>query len=88
VHKAFKASPEPRGTPDRKDPKDHKAPGEKGAKGEKGDPATNVRAVQSDGAASCDANEILVSVFCPSGGPPDGAKCATALTVGLCLRKS
>jgi hypothetical protein len=25
VHKAFKASPEPRGNPDRKDPKDHKA---------------------------------------------------------------
>jgi hypothetical protein len=64
------------------------APGEKGAKGDKGDPATNVRAVQSDGAASCDANEILVSVFCPSGGARDGAKCATAPTVGLCLRKS
>ena len=64
------------------------APGEKGAKGDKGDAAANLRAVQTDGAVSCDANEMLVSVFCPSGGVSDGAKCATAPTVGLCLRKS
>ena len=64
------------------------APGEKGDKGEKGDAATvNVRAVQADGSVSCEANETLVSVFCPSGGAPDGAKCGTAPTVGLCLRK-
>ena len=64
------------------------APGEKGDKGEKGDAATvNVRAVQADGSISCEANETLVSVFCPSGGGPDGAKCGTAPTVGLCLRK-
>ena len=47
------------------------APGEKGDKGEKGDAATvNVRAVQADGSISCEANETLVSVFCPSGGAP------------------
>jgi hypothetical protein len=43
--------------------------------------------VQADGAVTCDANETLVSVFCPSGGAADGAKCATAPTVGLCLKK-
>jgi hypothetical protein len=26
-------------------------------------------------------------VFCPSGGAVDGSKCATAPTVGLCLKK-
>src|ERR1700730_3991956 len=50
------------------------APGEKGDTGEKGDAATvNVRAGQADGSISCEANETLVSVFCPSGGAPDGA---------------
>jgi hypothetical protein len=43
--------------------------------------------VQGDGAVNCDANEILVSVFCPSGGAPDGAKCGMTPSVGLCLRK-
>jgi hypothetical protein len=61
------------------------APGEKGDKGDAA-PVT-VRSVQSDGAASCEANETLVSVFCPSGGAPDGAKCGTSPTIGLCLRK-
>ena len=62
--------------------------GPKGEKGEKGDPATvNVRAVQSDGAVSCENTETLVSVFCPSGGAADGAKCTTPPTVGLCLKK-
>ena len=61
------------------------APGEKGPKG---DPATaNVRAVQGDGAVSCESSETLVSVFCPAGGASDGAKCATAPTIGLCLKK-
>ncbi len=64
------------------------APGEKGPKGDKGDSAANLRAVQSDGAVSCQADEMLVSVFCPSGGASDGVKCATAPTIGLCLRKS
>jgi hypothetical protein len=67
------------------------APGAAGAPGEKGDKgdaaAVNLRAVQVDGSASCEANETLVSVFCPAGGAADGAKCATSPTVGLCLRK-
>ena len=64
------------------------APGEKGEKGDKGDPGTsNVRAVQADGIIACEATETLVSVFCPSGGTPDGAKCVTSPTVGLCLKK-
>src|SRR5436305_2544125 len=48
--------------------------GEKGEKGEEGDAGekadaapVNLRSVQADGAASCDANETLVSVFCPPG---------------------
>jgi hypothetical protein len=43
--------------------------------------------VQADGPVNCEANETLVSVFCPSGGAPDGSKCAAAPTVALCLRK-
>lgn len=61
------------------------APGSKGDKGDAG-PAV-IRSVQSDGAVSCDADETLVSVFCPSGGAPDGAKCGTAPAIGLCLKK-
>lgn len=61
------------------------APGEKGAKGDRGD--TALRVVQSDSTVSCDASEVLVSVFCPSGGAADGAKCVTAPAVGLCLKK-
>ena len=62
--------------------------GPKGDKGDKGDPGSlNVRAVQVDGIVSCEGSETLVSVFCPGGGPPDGAKCSTMPTVGLCLRK-
>jgi len=65
--------------------------GPQGAKGEKGDKgdggSVSVRAVQADGPVNCEDNEMLVSVFCPGGGAPDGAKCGTAPTVGLCLRK-
>jgi hypothetical protein len=61
------------------------APGEKGEKGDPG--STTVRAVQADGAVACEGNEMLVSVFCPGGGAPDGAKCSTSPTVGLCLKK-
>lgn len=62
--------------------------GPKGEKGDKGEAASvNVRAVQADGPVSCEVNETLVSVFCPSGGAPDGAKCGTTPSVGLCLRK-
>jgi hypothetical protein len=59
--------------------------GEKGSKGEAGTP--NLRVVQTDGAASCDSGETLVSVFCPGGGAADGAKCGTSPTVALCLKK-
>lgn len=61
-------------------------PGEKGYKGEKG-AAVNVRAIQADGSVSCETSETLASVVCPSGGAPDGAKCGTSPTVGLCLKK-
>jgi len=62
--------------------------GDKGEKGDKGDSGTaNLRTVQvAEGAVSCEASETLVSVFCPSGGAPDGAKCA-GVAVGLCLKK-
>jgi hypothetical protein len=64
------------------------APGEKGPKGDKGDAGVpNLRSVQSDGAATCEASETLVAVFCPSGGAPDGIKCATPPTSALCMRK-
>jgi hypothetical protein len=65
------------------------APGAKGDKGDAG-PAgapSAVRSVQADGAVSCDADETLVSVFCPGGGAADGAKCGTTPTIGLCLKK-
>ncbi|SFL59057.1 Collagen triple helix repeat-containing protein [Bradyrhizobium sp. NFR13] len=62
--------------------------GTPGAKGDKGDAApVSFRAVQADGAVSCEATETLVSVVCPSGGAPDGTKCTTTPTVGLCLKK-
>ena len=67
------------------------APGDKGEKGDKGDKgdsaAAGLRPIQADGAVSCEANETLVSVFCPGGGAADGAKCGTSPTVGLCMRK-
>jgi hypothetical protein len=62
--------------------------GEKGEKGDKGDPGTsNLRSVQSNEAVSCEANETLVSVFCPNGGAVEGAKCANAPTIGLCFTR-
>ena len=70
------------------------APGDKGEKGDKGDKgdkgaagSVNIRAVQADGPVSCEGSETLVSLFCPGGGAPDGAKCGTAPTTGLCLQK-
>ena len=64
------------------------AQGPQGPQGPKGDPGSlNLRTVQADGIVSCEGSETLVSVFCPGGGPPDGAKCSTMPTVGLCLRK-
>lgn len=62
--------------------------GPRGAPGEKGDAApVNLRVVQADGTVGCESNETLVSLFCPSGGVPDGMKCATTPTIGLCLKK-
>jgi hypothetical protein len=65
--------------------------GAPGAKGDKGDAgaagASALRSVQADGTVSCDADETLVSAFCPAGGAPDGAKCGTTPTIGLCLKK-
>ena len=67
------------------------APGSQGDKGDAGPagPAGSaaIRSVQADGAVSCDADETLVSEFCPTGGAPDGAKCGAAPTIGLCLKK-
>ena len=64
------------------------APGAKGDTGPAGPAgAAALRSVQADGAVSCEADETLVSVFCPAGGAPDGAKCGTTPTVGLCLKK-
>jgi len=65
------------------------APGAKGDKGDAGPAGASsaVRSVQADGAVSCDGDETLVSVFCPSGGAADGAKCGTTPTIGLCLKK-
>jgi hypothetical protein len=62
--------------------------GPQGAKGDKGDPGGGgIRAVQADTTVACQSDEALVSVFCPSGGAPDGAKCSSPPAVGLCLKK-
>jgi hypothetical protein len=61
--------------------------GPQGVPGPKGDSGQVFRSVQADGAVSCDPSETLVSVFCPSGGAPDGAKCGTPPAIGLCLKK-
>jgi Collagen triple helix repeat (20 copies) len=62
--------------------------GDRGEKGDKGDSGgANIRVVQSYDALSCDANETLVSVFCPAGGTADGAKCPSTPAIGLCMRK-
>src|SRR5664280_1748573 len=62
--------------------------GPQGAPGDKGDAATTtLRAVQAEGSVSCETSETLVSVFCPSGGAPEGPKCGIFPTVGLCLKR-
>ena len=38
-------------------------------------------------ATSAPSSETLVSVFCPSGGALQGAKCGTSPTIGLCLKQ-
>ncbi len=66
-------------------------PGPQGPQGPTGAKADssggNARVVQGDNSVSCDVNETLVSVFCPSGGSPDGTKCAMSPAVGMCLGK-
>ena len=63
-------------------------PGPQGPKGDKGDAGqAGLRFVQTGGAVSCDDNETLVSVFCPKGGAPEGARCRTVPTIGLCLKQ-
>ncbi|MGY4596920.1 hypothetical protein ACVWXL_004666 [Bradyrhizobium sp. GM22.5] len=84
--KASKECPDPKVPPARRGLKGRRV--RKGEKGDKGDPATvKIRAVQADGAINCDSSEALVSVFCPSGGAADGAKCGTSPTIGLCMKK-
>ena len=63
-------------------------PGPQGPKGDKGDAGqAGLRYVQEGGAVSCDDTETLVSVFCPRGGAPEGARCRTVPTIGLCLKQ-
>ena len=63
-------------------------PGPQGPKGDKGDAGqAGLRYVQEGGAVSCDDTETLVSVFCPKGGAPEGARCKTVPTIGLCLKR-
>ena len=61
--------------------------GAPGPKGDAGSAGASLRSMQADGDISCDASETLVSVFCPGGGAPDGSKCGTKPTVGLCLKR-
>jgi hypothetical protein len=75
----------PQGAPGEKGDKGEK--GDRGEKGEKGDAGATVRIVQVDGQVTCEANEILASVFCPSGGAPDGARCPGSPAIGLCFKK-
>lgn len=79
----------PQGQPGPQGPQGSQGPqGPQGAPGPKGEPgAAAIRSVQVDGAVSCEASETLVSVFCPSGGASEGAKCGTSPTIGLCLKK-
>src|SRR5436305_8595786 len=57
------------------------ASGPKGDRGDSGPSGAVIRSVQADGAVGCDSNENLMSVFCPAGGAPDGAKCGTTPTI-------
>ncbi len=82
-------APGPKGEKgDKGDKGDQGAKGDKGDQGDKGDAGSaNLRVVQSYDTVNCEANETLVSVFCPSGGAADGARCSTSPAIGLCLRK-
>jgi hypothetical protein len=69
--------PGPKGEPGPQGPA-----GPQGAQGIQG-----IAGTQGQWRVTCDANETLVSVFCPSGGAPDGAKCGTSPSVGLGPKK-
>lgn len=69
------------------------AKGDKGDRGDKGDtgdrgPAgpSNIRFVEGP-TVTCNADETLVAVFCPSGGAPDGANCTMPPAHGVCMKK-
>jgi hypothetical protein len=83
VRKVLPATRARRATREKKATKAIRA--DKGDKGDKG--TSNVRAVQTDGAVASEGREMLVSVFCPSGGVAAGVKCATGPSVGLCQKK-
>lgn len=63
------------------------AAGPKGEPGAPGAPGTAFRVVEGAGALACNAGETLAGVFCPNGGAPDGARCATAPARGLCVKQ-
>jgi hypothetical protein len=48
---------------------------------------TSISSVQGDGEVSCEASEILVSVFCPLAAHPTAPKCAQSPTIGFVSRK-
>jgi Collagen triple helix repeat (20 copies) len=83
----------PQGAPGEKGEKGEKGDsgkgekGDRGEKGEKGDPGISARVVQMDGQVICESTEVLVSVFCPSGGTAEGAKCMSPPSVGLCFKR-
>src|SRR5215216_6461032 len=80
--------PGPQGQQGAQGPQGPQGPqGAPGAKGDPGPASASIRSVQANGEISCDASENLVSVFCPSGGAPDGAKCGSGPAIGLCLKK-
>ena len=70
------------------DPGPEGEPGPQGPAGPQGAQGIQgIAGMQGQWRVTCDANETLVSVFCPSGGAPDGAKCGTSPSVGLCPKK-
>ena len=61
--------------------------GPMGPKGDRG-PAgpNNIRLVEGP-TVTCSSDEVLVAVFCPNGGAPNGANCATPPARGVCMKK-
>ena len=64
------------------------APGSQSVAAPKGEVTTGgIRVVQSDEIATCEDSEILVSIYCPSGGSVDNDRCVRPPTIGLCAKK-